>query len=112
MLIENLTRHEDMTDAILAWATDWISQDEFDAHVREKGWHFNPLDPRNCGQPLKPGAMREDDYILPSEFGNPQGIYGDFIFLIQTLVTKGYVAQKDEGGKVWYKAKKRKEKAK
>lgn len=94
--IENLSHCERETDAILFWGRDdWITSDEFDRLSRE--WEYD------LGNgPLCAGGFRDDDYLLPSMAGN-MSPNGDWIFLVQVLVQKGYVERRARKGVVYYR---------
>ena len=97
MKIDNLTAYEPMTDAILEWCADgWISSNEFDRRVDE-------YEARPPAGKVRVAGFKPSDYVLPSVVGN-QSPRGDWIFLVQTIVDKGYIERRKVNGAIQYRA--------
>lgn len=99
MKIKNLTAYERETDAILEWCSNgWITSDEFDKLADSYEDELLRGPPRR----MKAAGFAPDDYVLPSVLGNPSP-NGDWIYMAQVLVDKGYLERRKVKGVVQYR---------
>ncbi len=90
MKIPQLVAHEELTDTILDWTSDWLAADEFDR--KAASFSASRAMPRG-----------KDDYLLPSWTGNNGGQLADFIFLAQVMASKGILSIKERNGVISYR---------